>query len=193
MSQDVGGGAGQGIAPEDYLWWPPHEVSGQLPLGWRFPGLFYAGGGTRTPDTRIMIGPWRSDWPLAFAFPAIAGSAARLGGAGRGQIFRVGDTIRNTIPMPRGHPAIAGGSSHRPHHRRQAGWWRQRRPLPRAASDAACAARAAIALAPRALAIDGLRGGLFPKPALGREHPDPVSAIAAQRRATGALEHLAGA
>jgi sulfide:quinone oxidoreductase len=28
MRQDVAGGAGEGVASADYLWWPPHKVSG---------------------------------------------------------------------------------------------------------------------------------------------------------------------
>ena len=29
LSQDVAGGAGEGVASSDYLWWPPHKVAGR--------------------------------------------------------------------------------------------------------------------------------------------------------------------
>jgi sulfide:quinone oxidoreductase len=34
ISADVGGGAGEGIASPDYLWWPPHKVAGRYLAPW---------------------------------------------------------------------------------------------------------------------------------------------------------------
>jgi sulfide:quinone oxidoreductase len=34
MRQDVRGGAGDGAASEDYLWWPPHKISGRYLAPW---------------------------------------------------------------------------------------------------------------------------------------------------------------
>lgn len=34
LRADVAGGAGEGIASEDYLWWPPHKVSGRYLAPW---------------------------------------------------------------------------------------------------------------------------------------------------------------
>src|SRR3954470_20325342 len=53
-------------------------------------GFFDAGGGTRTPDTRIMIGA------LALVFGGAAAAFVGLGGVRTGQICRVGDTVRDT-------------------------------------------------------------------------------------------------
>ena len=34
LQQDVAGGAGEGTASADYLWWPPHKVSGRYLAPW---------------------------------------------------------------------------------------------------------------------------------------------------------------
>jgi sulfide:quinone oxidoreductase len=34
LSADVGGGSGEGAASLDYLWWPPHKVSGRYLPAW---------------------------------------------------------------------------------------------------------------------------------------------------------------
>jgi sulfide:quinone oxidoreductase len=34
LQQDVAGGAGEGAASADYLWWPPHKVSGRYLAPW---------------------------------------------------------------------------------------------------------------------------------------------------------------
>ena len=49
-----------------------------------------AGGGTRTPDTRIMIGA------LALVFARAEGGFVGFGGVGGGQICRAGDTVWDT-------------------------------------------------------------------------------------------------
>jgi hypothetical protein len=53
-------------------------------------GFFDAGGGTRTPDTRIMIGA------LTLVFPAFEAGFVGFVGVRRGQIYRVGDMVRDT-------------------------------------------------------------------------------------------------
>lgn len=34
LAQDLQGGAGEGVASQDYLWWPPHKVSGRYLAPW---------------------------------------------------------------------------------------------------------------------------------------------------------------
>ena len=34
LRSDVAGGAGEGVASSDYLWWPPHKVSGRYLAAW---------------------------------------------------------------------------------------------------------------------------------------------------------------
>jgi hypothetical protein len=34
MEHPLGGGAGEGEASSDYLWWPPHKVSGRYLASW---------------------------------------------------------------------------------------------------------------------------------------------------------------
>jgi hypothetical protein len=51
-----------------------------------------AGGGTRTPDTRIMIGA------LALGFGGVEAGFVGFGSVRSDQICRVGDTFRDTLP-----------------------------------------------------------------------------------------------
>jgi sulfide:quinone oxidoreductase len=44
LSAELAGGAGEGKASEDYLWWPPHKVSGRYLAAW------LAGEAPREPD-----------------------------------------------------------------------------------------------------------------------------------------------
>jgi sulfide:quinone oxidoreductase len=39
LQHDAGGGAGEGTASPDYLWWPPHKVSGRYLTAWLGHGL----------------------------------------------------------------------------------------------------------------------------------------------------------
>jgi len=34
MRADIAGGGGEGVASEDYLWWPPHKISGRYLAPW---------------------------------------------------------------------------------------------------------------------------------------------------------------
>jgi hypothetical protein len=34
LRADLAGGAGEGIASDDYLWWPPHKVAGRYLAAW---------------------------------------------------------------------------------------------------------------------------------------------------------------
>ena len=34
LRADVGGGGGEGVASDDYLWWPPHKVAGRFLAAW---------------------------------------------------------------------------------------------------------------------------------------------------------------
>ena len=51
MEHPLGGGAGEGAASSDYLWWPPHKVSGRYLAPWLADGTVHA---DPTPPSRPL-------------------------------------------------------------------------------------------------------------------------------------------
>ena len=85
------------------------SIPSQIRLGRaRLRGFFDAGGGTRTPDTRIMIGA------LALVYGGAKAGYAGFGGIRRGQICRVGDTVRDAVDRHRGNGVQARVRIRRP-------------------------------------------------------------------------------
>ena len=62
MRQDVTGGAGKGVASADYLWWPPHKVSGHY-LATLLDQQGEPRGEILPPSRAVDIEvPFRADW-----------------------------------------------------------------------------------------------------------------------------------
>jgi sulfide:quinone oxidoreductase len=73
LRHEVAGGGGEGIVSEDYLWWPPHKISGRYLAPWLAHGSIYedAPPPTRSIDVEVAL---PTEWHEA---PMVSGVNAR--------------------------------------------------------------------------------------------------------------------